>query len=231
MPPPQGGSPAVQGGRPRASRHPWPRAAGGCPPREKTGGAGSRLGRAEPGGRGADGGTGGGGRRGRRRAAPGLGPPLPSAWSSLNIHFMVRAGGKRSQRREARVRAGGGSCRAAGPVAVTVPVTTTTARARQAGLPARPFPSNRPKRSASGRGSEGRGWRIRARGHLARARGLPGALEAASRAPLPPPRLSPASSRCPSRALSRLTAALRPGVQRCALIGWRARSPLGAPAR
>lgn len=42
----------------------------------------------------------------------------------------------------------------AGPVAVTVPVTTTAA-ARQAGLPARLFPGNRLSSRASGRGSRG----------------------------------------------------------------------------
>lgn len=173
MPPPSG-SPAVWARRPRASCQPSARAVAGCPPTDMTTGSGSRPGHTESGGPGADGDTGDGGRRGRRRAAPGPGPPLPSAWSSLNIHFMVRAGRKRSQWRRgpwAGGRAGGrGLVPGSRACRCSVPVTTTTTTARQAGLPARQLPSNHPKRSASGRGLEGRGCSIWACSQLAGAR-------------------------------------------------------------
>lgn len=61
LPPPPRGSPAARGGRPWASCHPSARAAGGCPPRDKTTGA-HKVGRW---------------RHRRWRAA---GPPAGSAW-------------------------------------------------------------------------------------------------------------------------------------------------------
>lgn len=107
------------------------------------------------------------------------------------------------------------------PGGVTVPVTTTP---RLGGRNFRFIGSLATTRTRRFRRACGRGCGSRACQHLPNARpcvrsALPRLFQAASWMPPPP-------SHYQSRARSHLTAAVSRGMQRSALIGWRARSPL-----
>lgn len=182
--PPCDETPATRGDRPRLPRQPSARAAGGCPPRAATTGSGAARGVPSREARG----------RWRRRRRGGAGPPAGSTGPGpaltqrvvLLEHPLHGAGraGSGAGGGEARVRAGRDSWRAAGPVAVTVPVTTTTAAARQAGLPVGFLATARtaalPARRRRPEQSERRVPR-RARGRAWPRGGVLGALEVASR--------------------------------------------------
>ncbi|XP_071670598.1 transmembrane protein 231 isoform X2 [Patagioenas fasciata] len=131
---------------------------------------------------------------------------------------MVRAGGKRSRRRR------GPGARRRGLVP-GLSLSRSLSQQQQPRLGRRDF--RLVSSLATTRKTAGRDWSIRALGHLAGAGPRVGPARRVPSCILGCAAAAGASSlsRCRSRALFRLTAAVGPGMQRYILIGWRSRAP------